>query len=438
MAEILIFKLEVLMFFNWENKNNNDFYLIAQSYFDKQDYNSALESINNIENIESNEVALQLKTKILKALNLWDNALDVNFLLLKFNPNNADILNNIANIYYKQGNYKEALNYYNKAIQINPAHELAIRNKSVAEAKLKIDKYKNYKNSKVKNADINEYLQHAQDCLNKAEKYILVNNFINAEANCHKAIKFYQKIIELDQSNKEAIQGKLIAENNFKIYKTLNNTVIKNTERLFEEAKKLYSEEKYEDAIQKLSYLIINVNNSYRKDVFYSTRGDCYKELEQFNNAIKDYTKAIQLNPIELNPKDMWEVYSSRGDCYKELKQFYKAIEDYTKAIKFNPEVILYTQRGLCYSLIGEYEQAMQNYSASLNINPTIDTYCYRALLYLKLNEPEKTRADLSKALEICQNEDEVNIIKNLLEPLNNNSKYINMDLLQKGRKIDL
>lgn len=67
------------MFFNWENKNNNDFYLIAQSYFDKQDYNSALESINNIENIESNEVALQLKTKILKALNLWDNALDVNF-----------------------------------------------------------------------------------------------------------------------------------------------------------------------------------------------------------------------------------------------------------------------------------------------------------------------------------------------------------------------
>lgn len=61
-------------------------------------------------------------------------------MLLKFNPNNADILNNIANIYYKQGNYKEALNYYNKAIQINPAHELAIRNKSVAEAKLKIEK----------------------------------------------------------------------------------------------------------------------------------------------------------------------------------------------------------------------------------------------------------------------------------------------------------
>lgn len=426
------------MFFTWENKDNNDFYLIAQSYFDKQDYNSALESVNNIENIESNEVALQLKIKILKALNLWDNALDVNFLVLKLNPNNADILNNIANIYYKQGNYKEALNYYNKAIQINPAHNLAIRNKSITEAKLKKEKYKNYKDSKIKNAYINEYLQHAQDCLNKAEKYILVNNFINAEANCHKAIKFYQKIIELDQSNKEAIQGKLIGENNFKIYKNMEQYHNKNTERLFDEAQKLYSEEKYGDAIQKLSYLIIAVNNSYGKDVFYSTRGDCYKQLEQFNNAIKDYTKAIQLNPIELNPKDMWEVYSSRGDCYRALKQVYKAIEDYTKAIKFNPEVILYTRRGLCYFLIGEDEQAMQNYSDSLNINPIIETYWYRALLYLKLNELEKARADFSKALEICQDEEEVSITKRFLEAFNNNSKSINIDLLQKGRKIDI
>lgn len=426
------------MFFTWKNEDNNDFYLIAQSYFDKQDYNSALESVNNIENIESNEVALQLKIKILKALNLWDNALDVNFLLLKLNPNNADILNNIANIYYKQGNYKEALNYYNKAIQINPAHELAIRNKSITEAKLKKEKYKKYKDNKVKNDDINEYLQHAQYYLNKAEKYILVNNFINAEANCHKAIKFYQKVIELDQSNKDAIQGKLIAENNFKIYKNIEQSHDKNVERLFDEAQELYSEEKYEDAIQKLSYLITAINNSHGKSVIYSTRGDCYKELEQFNNAIKDYTKAIQLKPIELNPKDMWEVYLSRADCYSELKQFYKAIEDYTKAIKFNPEAILYTQRGLCYFKIDEDEQAMQNYSDSLNINPTIYTYWYRALLYIKLHELEKARADLSKALEICKNEEEVSITKSLLEPLNNNSKSINIDLLQKGRKIDI
>ena len=60
--------------------------------------------------------------------------------------------------------------------------------------------------------------------------------------------------------------------------------------------------------------------------------GNFYMELKQWDKAIADYSKAI-----ELDPKNAWAL-SNRANIYSQLKQWDKAIADYTKAIELDPK----------------------------------------------------------------------------------------------------
>ena len=81
----------------------------------------------------------------------------------------------------------------------------------------------------------------------------------------------------------------------------------------------------YQEAIKDYSKAIELEPDYYLR---YSFRADCYKELKQYDLAIKDYSKAI-----ELDPEDYWN-YVHRADYYKELKQYELAIKDNEKALE--------------------------------------------------------------------------------------------------------
>jgi tetratricopeptide (TPR) repeat protein len=48
-------------------------------------------------------------------------------------------------------------------------------------------------------------------------------------------------------------------------------------------------------------------------------------ESKDYSSAIRDYTKAIKLNPNHA------EAYNNRGNSYNKLKDYYSAIKDYNK-----------------------------------------------------------------------------------------------------------
>ena len=60
--------------------------------------------------------------------------------------------------------------------------------------------------------------------------------------------------------------------------------------------------------------------------------GPRYLNLKQWDKALADFTKAI-----ELDPKDA-AAWDYRGVVYYELKQWDKAIADYTKTIELDPK----------------------------------------------------------------------------------------------------
>jgi tetratricopeptide (TPR) repeat protein len=64
----------------------------------------------------------------------------------------------------------------------------------------------------------------------------------------------------------------------------------------------------------------------------YNIRGIAYGKKGEYDNAIADYTRAI-----EIDPNDAW-AYCNRGGAYDEKGDYDKAIADYTQAIEIDPK----------------------------------------------------------------------------------------------------
>ena len=74
-------------------------------------------------------------------------------------------------------------------------------------------------------------------------------------------------------------------------------------------------------------------------DEFYNSGLD-KGNLEDYNGAIADFTKAISLKPFA-------DCYVNRGHCKADLEDYEGAIADFTKAIELNPnDESAYYQRG--------------------------------------------------------------------------------------------
>ena len=77
---------------------------------------------------------------------------------------------------------------------------------------------------------------------------------------------------------------------------------------------------------------------------FNHKRGIEHVEKDQFDQAIAEFNK-----DIELNPRDAL-AYSNRGAAFLEKDQYDQAITDLNKAIELNPRLaIAYSNRGFVY-----------------------------------------------------------------------------------------
>ena len=85
---------------------------------------------------------------------------------------------------------------------------------------------------------------------------------------------------------------------------------------------------------------------------FYISRGTL-RGTENYEDAIEDYTKAIEIDPNN----DL--SYELRADAKSELRDYQGAINDYSKAIEINPKkVYLYNYRASAKRILGDNEGA--------------------------------------------------------------------------------
>jgi len=140
-----------------------------------------------------------------------------------------------------------------------------------------------------------------------------------------------------------------------------------------------------------------------RETAIHLFKGISYGNKGQNDQAISNYTKALEINP------KFAKAFLSRGVAYRMKGQYDQAISDYNKALEINPKFAeAYNNRGQAYGDKGQYDRAISNYNKALEINPKYaGAYENRGFTYfVNLGNKIKGCADWKKACELgeCKN----------------------------------
>ena len=140
----------------------------------------------------------------------------------------------------------------------------------------------------------------------------------------------------------------------------------------------------------------IDLNPNYAEA--HKNRGVAYRLKGEFDHAIKDFTKAIDLNP------NYAEAHKNRGVAYRLKGEFDHAIKDFTKAIDLNPNYAeAHNNRGLGYNDgKGQYDKAIVDLTDAIKLKPDFaEAYNNRGVAYNSKDEYDKAIVDFTKAIEL-------------------------------------
>jgi len=131
--------------------------------------------------------------------------------------------------------------------------------------------------------------------------------------------------------------------------------------------------------------------------VDYYNRGIAKDEANDFNGAIKEYSKAIELNSKHIN------AYYNRGLAKEALTDYKGAIRDFNKVIELNPnEQGAYFHLGFSKFNLKDYKGAIENYTIAIKLDPNdADAYVNRGKAKLLLGHKNDACIDILKGIQL-------------------------------------
>jgi tetratricopeptide (TPR) repeat protein len=95
--------------------------------------------------------------------------------------------------------------------------------------------------------------------------------------------------------------------------------------------------------------------------------GIAYHQMQQLDNARKNYEQAVRLKP------DYAEAINNLGTVYYARKSFRRSIGYYQKALKYAPNsASIYLNLGTAYFARKKYDEAMATYQTALKLDPNV------------------------------------------------------------------
>ncbi|MCI0414054.1 tetratricopeptide repeat protein [bacterium] len=133
----------------------------------------------------------------------------------------------------------------------------------------------------------------------------------------------------------------------------------------YEQAKKLFGEGKYEEAINQLDRVIEQDPSSKNA---YVLRGTSYDYIGQYDQAIADYTRAIEIDP------EFVAAYNNRGSVYITLEQYEKGLPDLDKALELNSKnANSYYNRAIIHTFLAKPAEVISDGHAYLDVEACKD-----------------------------------------------------------------
>jgi len=325
-----------------------------------------------------------------------------------------------GNALFKQNKYEEAINYYERAININSSIEVLYSNKGTCEKCLK--KYKEAIRDYKKALEINP--KNTKNLNRLASVYIIVGNLGEAKMTQQKALNFepnnsaykeqmgtIEKIIEDEQKMKEKIN-----ENKFDEAEEICKKLLEKVPA-FSELKKNYikiliENVKLQDALVFISKEITFEDKMKDSEFDYLTALTLYFD-GQYDKAKKQINLAKQKNNNNEKYDDLLKkvneieaVKSKANELFKQ-KKYEEAIEEYTKVLEFDPSnkkfnSLILANRALCYQKLNKHKEALRDSNQSVKLNPYYARgYVKRGNVYMELKMYDDAKLDFQKAKEL-------------------------------------
>lgn len=348
-----------------------------------------------------------------KALEYFNKAIETD-------PAKSSLYKTRANFYKEHLNdYDKALTDYNKAIELDPKDAANYKERSELHKKL---------------GNYSEALTDLQTCKKLDEKkfddYNSLGDIYKELKNYPKALESYTVAIE-QESQFDWFDTRVIAYvNRAMLYNELGefdkaiadcdsgikisenagmNGLIQYFEKFkqqitkekMEQGESLYSDGDYSGAIEiytKILKLVPNYEDAYFQ------RGRAYIADGKYLEGIADYDKLLALNPNYDKT-----AYYNRGWAYENIELYNEAIKDYTQVLALDPNYqhALFN-RGRRYIDIGKYSESISDYDKLLALNPDYGSSAYnnRGVAYENIGDLDKALDNYNKALEMDPNND--------------------------------
>jgi tetratricopeptide (TPR) repeat protein len=287
-----------------------------------------------------------------------------------------------------KGKPQEAIDDYNKAIQLKPTWAEAYNSRGLAHLQLNNATNAITDFSKAIAAEPRK-LQSAKSYMNRGLAYEQLGDHQSAALDFDKATLLNPNFSEDVKTIKATIDKN----------KNVPSVTTKTPTQLIEECS---------NAILKTPAIA----------ELYDERGRAYYELNNFESALLDYNKAIELKP------EWAEAYNSRGLVYFQTHNITSAIKDFSKAISLAPnQSETYMNRGLAYDGIGDIKSALIDFDKAIMLNRNFaEAYTNRYLIKIKTKDLNGALADINKAITLAPNNGENYGYRGIINVMQNNN----------------
>ena len=150
----------------------------------------------------------------------------------------------------------------------------------------------------------------------------------------------------------------------------------------------------YGEAIE---YYTDALEQGLRPPEVYNNRGNAYLRIDKVDEAIGDFSRAIELKP------DFTEAYNNRGNAYVDKGDFIEAVDDFTISIGLQPDFAeAYRNRGVAYLNKGDFNLALEDFDKAIQLDPdNADFHISRGGANKIKGDLENAARDLNKAIHL-------------------------------------
>lgn len=153
----------------------------------------------------------------------------------------------------------------------------------------------------------------------------------------------------------------------------------------------------FEEQIRACTKVVTGAQSRQQLAVAYFNRGWAFNFRGRYEHALRDFDKAIILEP------EFEQAFRSKGDVYRRKGMIKRAIAEFDRAIKIRPDYArAFADRGLAYQAMGMIEQALADFDKAIALLPEVGQHYFsRAQALEHKGMLDAAIADLDRAIAL-------------------------------------